>query len=750
MPLATATRPAAPTFAAVCTDDQWLRCAHWHTAVDLPDDLVSLYWTLPESPPWQGTDLPDPAGLAFDPQGCLYHGDLESGQVQRVTWRPTDPLSGHRDERPPVDLLAPEPLPSLGDFSPAGGPPGPTLVPSSLAIDLDEHLFLLDHATGRILVFDLSDGRLLRTITLPAMPVDLAADGRSILAATADRSQPLYRFDARQEPTAVDVAPESLTGVDAAAVPVRVTVGTGGEIWLLLRAPDGRGWAVPVNDPRASDPLGPLPSPTDLELDGRGDLIVAGPPGGDLRRFTLTSGVDAEQRPLQARRYDGRGIVRTPGGPIGFWTAHGFRVTVEGRVRYDTEGRVDLIRLDSGTYRGQWGRIFVDACIPAETSVKVAFVTADDEPGETENDGASIARTAPANLVGSAPLPRAWPPLVAASRLPELGALHPLHRREIGGERPWASRQGDDRIETYEAPVSAPPGRYLWVRLVLRGTRSASPRVRAVRVEHPGHDWLSRLPRVYSGDEDAASFLRRYLALPAGVLSEMEQRSSERDLLFDPFGAPAELLPWLASLVGLTLDERWPEPARRQILAQAVCLFRRRGTVPGLRRILNIYLGCEVILVEKFRLRGLGGGVLGDQGETASSSVVGFGFRVGGGVGTEESGPPIGSDPFTTHAHRFTVIVPRDLDDEEEQAARHLLELHRPAHTLIDLCTVGAGMRVGTGLHVELSSIVGPSSGFRRAVVGAVRVGGGAIIGRPGEGIRPGGSKVGVDSRVDL
>jgi phage tail-like protein len=239
--------------------------------------------------------------------------------------------------------------------------------------------------------------------------------------------------------------------------------------------------------------------------------------------------------------------------------------------------------------------------------------------------------------------------------------------------------------------------------------------------------------------------------MPAGVLAEMEDRSAQRDVLLDPFGAPAEVLPWLASLVGLTLDERWPEAARREMLAEAICLLRRRGTIPALRRMLAIYLGCDVIVIERFRTRGLGGGLLGDDGSAASSSVLGFGFRVGGGVGRSTEDPIEGTaeDAFATHAHRFTVIVPCDLDDEREAAVRYLLDLHRPAHTIVDLCTVGAGMRVGIGLHVELSSIVGPSAGFHPARLGADRLGRGVTIGRGGGGVRTTGARVGVDSRVD-
>jgi len=95
------------------------------------------------------------------------------------------------------------------------------------------------------------------------------------------------------------------------------------------------------------------------------------------------------------------------------------------------------------------------------------------------------------------------------------------------------------------------------------------------------------------------------------------------------------------------------------------------------------------------------------------------------------------------------VMVPRLLDEDQLQCVRDLLDLYRPAHTLYDLCTVGAGMRVGLGLHVELTSVVGPSAGWRQLQVGGTRLGTDAVIGRPRQGIRPGGSRLGIDSRTD-
>ena len=300
--------------------------------------------------------------------------------------------------------------------------------------------------------------------------------------------------------------------------------------------------------------------------------------------------------------------------------------------------------------------------------------------------------------------------------------------------------------------MAAPAGRYLWLRLRLTGTATLTPRIRAVRVECDGHDLLQRLPRTYRDDAVAAAFLWRYLAMVDGLLSEMDWRSQQRDLLLDPYGAPVELLPWLASLIGLTLDNRWPEAARRTVLAEAICLFRRRGTVPGLTRLLEIYLGSPVAIIETFQLRGRGGAFVGGAHDEPgpASAVVGTSLRVGGEVSPagDRLTAQAPRDAFATHAHRFSVLIPVDLDSAQLAVVQDLLDINRPAHTVVEICA-GHGMRVGVGLYLAVSTAVGRSSSFASAVVGQSSVGRGTVVGHGHAGVRVGASRLAGNTVVD-
>jgi phage tail-like protein len=447
--------------------------------------------------------------------------------------------------------------------------------------------------------------------------------------------------------------------------------------------------------------------------------------------------------PLQARGYDGAGIVRTPDDRIGFWTDQGFRVAVAARVRYLQEGRVATFRLDSGEYHTEWGRLFLDACIPKESGVRVFFATSDELP-----DGATLDPAPPPNVDPDAIVrPELTPPLLPLALAPDIDEEgHALHRRETGRELPWARMRADDPFETYEVPVIAPPGRYLWITLELRGNGRVSPRIRCLRAEHPSHDLLRRLPKAFSRDEAVASFLRRYLAILDGALGDLEGRAERRSVLLDPYASPEEALPWLASFLGLTLDETWPEAVRRRLIDEAPALWTRRGTVGGLSRFLEIVVGRPPSPRSRKCSTMIGGALLTDEASTLfSGAVLGFTFRVGGAVGTAGEAPLAGeaADAFETHAHRFSVVIPALLDAGETAAVQHILEEHRPAHTVVDVCTVRVGMRVGIGLHVGLLSVIGRTGGWEPLQVGGSLLGRDAVVGRPGPGARLGVERLG-------
>ena len=741
-------------FALLRSGDQWLRCSHDATYLDLTSGIVELAWhTTTASVEGDAPALG--AGLAFD-SGCrLLHSLPDAGRVERLLWAAFDPAAAVVEQPVPVDLFEAGATPALGDFHVAL-PAAPLAEPRGLAVDANDRLFVAETGADRILVYDLWDERLLQRTQLAAgaRPSDLAVHGLQVYAVLSGTHQ-VVRLAARTVPVAIDLPP-------GCTQPSRIAIAPGGQVAILADAGAAAAhvWFVDARYPDFD-----APHASDLEWESDTVLVVARQPGADFLRLRVEAGLSDLLPPLRARGYDGLGIVVLPSlgsaanaaRRIGYWTALGPRAAVAARLVYQPLGRLTTFRLDSGAYQTEWGRLFIDACIPAGTSLRVHCIALD----ETD-DAPAMPRVAPSNVtVVTLRRPDLSPPMPPLALLPAAGQpLQPLHRRESGRELPWTQPQASDPFVTYEAPVIAAPGRYLWLTLELRGDTRVSPKVKCLRAEHPAHDYLRRLPRTFAREPAAAGFLQRYLAMFEGFLGETEARAVDRDLLLDPRDAPDEVLPWLASFVGLVLDERWanaPSPAgqppadvRRQYIEEAVWLFRYRGTLPGLKRFIEIYTGIAVVIVEHYRLRGLGVTVLGGSDAAAASSVVGVGFRVGGAVASEVAAPIAGSvqDAFRTHAHRFTVIIASALSAEQLEVVRHIITLHRPAHTLFDICTVDAGMRVGHGLLLEISSVIGRSGGFVSLQLGGGTLGRGTIVGRPAAGGRFGSAGLGRSLQV--
>jgi len=720
-------------FAMIHTTDQWNRVAHENTVIEVEKGIVQLAWKEEERND-NGADIPceTGVGMAFDPWCRLYRSRPEAGQVEKLLWGESDATTEM------VELFANDGCGSdeLGEFI-VSDDHAPLEQPQSLAVDDEGRLYIAEAGANRVLVYDLVEHRLLRQVVFSQPPIDLATDGQRLFVLLGAGEDGLAVMEARSDPI-FRTLPEQITS------PTRIAVAPDGALYLLERPTAEDAAIISLDSP--DEPI-PVADAGDLIFTRDGILVVARRAGEDFLRFRVEAGQQWQLPHLRALRYDGCGIVLMPDGQIGYWSEYGLRRATLARLRYETSGRVTGFRLDSNEFQTQWGRIFIDACVPKGTSLSVSCLVMDEPPEEAT----PLPRTPPLNAeLLTVHRPDLSPPMPPQEMIENLDGEQQLYRRETGVELPWLC-QHDERFETYEAPVIAPPGRYLWLVINLQGSSKFSPKIKSVRVEYPSHDLMRRLPKLYSRDEAAADFLRRYLAMLEGNLRELDLHASYRHLLLDPMAAPAEVLPWLAEFIGLVLDRRWPEHTRRRLIAEGIWLFRYRGTVMGLTRFLEIYLECKVVIIEHFKVRGLGGALVGKSDAKEANSVLGAGFRIGGRIGKEEAVSINGQtieDAFKTHAHRFSVIIPLSLEPEQRQVVERILEVHRPAHTLYDICTVDAGMRVGIGLYAGLTSIIGRTSGFGRIQIGATLLGQHQLLGQAKPGTHVGSSKLGTDSQV--
>ncbi len=102
------------------------------------------------------------------------------------------------------------------------------------------------------------------------------------------------------------------------------------------------------------------------------------------------------------------------------------------------------------------------------------------------------------------------------------------------------------------------------------------------------------LPALYREDDLARRLTIGFDDALGPVFSTLDNL----DAYVDPWLTPEDFLDWLAGWVGAVIDETWDVPRRRAAVAQAVDLYRRRGTALGLASGVELVTGGEVEIIE--------------------------------------------------------------------------------------------------------------------------------------------------------
>lgn len=99
---------------------------------------------------------------------------------------------------------------------------------------------------------------------------------------------------------------------------------------------------------------------------------------------------------------------------------------------------------------------------------------------------------------------------------------------------------------------------------------------------------------MFQEDEFSQRFSSSFDDVLAPVISTLDNIHA----YLDPNLTPADFLEWLAGWVGAVLDENWPLERQRTFVAEAVELYRWRGTVKGLSALVALYAGVEPEIVD--------------------------------------------------------------------------------------------------------------------------------------------------------
>lgn len=583
---------------------------------------------------------------------------------------------------------------------------GGLVLPSYLAVDGDDRLFLLTDGAPHLRLLDAETGRFEPLAATGAAgrgardldhPVAIAANGRNLLV--ADRRK-VAVFDTATlalravwgprpgwRPASVAAGPTGGYVLDAANGAVyryqdafgtpAVVFPEGGGPWDRLAVDDSGRLYLRADAEHRLDVFAPDGRLLRSVADG-GQVADAFPPprltADHRRRFRVPAGLLCD---LPAAWYD-----PATGGPAEFrddeWV---------GPAPYRTAGTWIGGPLDSEIYRCQWHRIELDPLmVPAGARVRISTYTDADE-------------LAIADVLA---VPEAqW------GRLPALvGPLEPPD-------------EGDGAVLSRE-------GRYVWVRLELAADGYATPSVGALRAHYPRRSPLRLLPAVYSADDAARRFLDRFLSMFDTNLEPDEQIIRDYPALFDPDAAPPKMVDRLSTWLALPLEGAWRADQRRNLLRAIPGILTSRGTPEALRRYVRAYLenvaGTEIApdgfphVVEGYRERNH---VWLDTGERVGGRVRLWGpgkvarlqvdrYATEGQVRLVTTGDP-DRDVFHHYAHRFRVVVPAPWvrTATDERMVRRAIEAEKPAHTAYELALLTPGITLGRQSTVGLDTVVG-------------------------------------------
>lgn len=201
-------------------------------------------------------------------------------------------------------------------------------------------------------------------------------------------------------------------------------------------------------------------------------------------------------------------------------------------------------------------------------------------------------------------------------------------------------------------------GRYLWFALTMIGQEQLSPLVQEITLVFPRQSLVSYLPEVYQEADTQDDFLTRFLSIFGVFFEDMDQQIESVAKLLDTDINAEEMLRWMSGWLSVEDAALWREDRLRELMRNAVRLYRIRGTPQSIVEIVGIYTGRQPLLVEAIDT------IL--QAEESSSEIAGGLRRL------------YGEDPSG-----FAVLV-SEADVPTERSVLELgriLESFRPAHT---------------------------------------------------------------------
>lgn len=206
--------------------------------------------------------------------------------------------------------------------------------------------------------------------------------------------------------------------------------------------------------------------------------------------------------------------------------------------------------------------------------------------------------------------------------------------------------------------------------------------------------YLQNLPAIFSEEPFLGRFLLAFEQVLTGLKKKegspsegLEEIIAAIATLFDPAETREDFLTWLAGWVALGLRADWTEAQKRNFLSRIVPLYRRRGTKENLAELLSIYTGLSPVITDADDV----------DFQIGVNSTIGVSTHIGGGI---------------PHFFRVRVTLGKDESDpaslkRQNQIARALIEMQKPAHTDYELEIVSDTIQIGARSTIGVDTLLG-------------------------------------------
>lgn len=165
----------------------------------------------------------------------------------------------------------------------------------------------------------------------------------------------------------------------------------------------------------------------------------------------------------------------------------------------------------------------------------------------------------------------------------------------------------DIGAEVYENPkdilLYGLKGRYLWVCLEIINYEQEALSIKSMKIEFPQVSFIDYLPEIYRESEDKNSFLARFVGIFQSIYVDLEDKIDYTPLKFDTDRTTKDFLNWIADWLSIKDASIWGEKRLRQLIKEAVKIYKIKGTKRAVAKVVQEYAGIEPIIVEQFDVK---------------------------------------------------------------------------------------------------------------------------------------------------